>query len=45
MGFHVNVSDLTLGDLERSNQGHPQVKMYIEVTDSKNYFYVGNGAS
>ena len=29
MGFHVNVSNLTLSDLERSNQGHPQVKMYI----------------
>ena len=29
MGFHVNVSDLTLRDLERSNQGHPQIKLNI----------------
>ena len=29
MGIHLNVSDLTLSDLEMSNQGHPQVKMYI----------------
>ena len=29
MGFHVNVSDLTLSDLERSNQGHPQIKLNI----------------
>ena len=29
MGFHVNVSDLTLHDLERSNQGHPQIKLNI----------------
>ena len=41
MGFHVNVSDLTLSDLERSSQSHQQDKMYIALIFRKHVPAIG----